>query len=418
MSATVKHYAEERFGGTREWTTAHRGSGEVYGEWIRTGRTELLFSASPTSAVQGDFSFTRHHQDSWYGQDRFLATQEVVYGMLSWTGMPSRSHEVLLGATLRSERYSDDTPVRRGSERRTVPGVLVQHEYRPVASLTGLWGVRLDQHGDHGPVLAPRLSLRWDVAEHTALRLNTGTGFRVVNLFTEDHAAQTGARDVVIAEALRPERSWSASLNLNHVFLLDRGEAMVDLDIFHTRFLNRIVPDYDTDPSSIIYRNLEGHGVSQGVAVAVNHVFFSPDLSYDLGVTFQDVHLVQYGERTDQLFSPRFTGVASLSWGATPDLDLSYTARITGPMRLPRYAPPFQRRERSPAWAVHDIGVSYDVGNGLQVLTSISNVLDFTQGSPLVDPGRPFGDAFDTNYVWAPLSGRELTLAVRWIRAR
>jgi outer membrane receptor for ferrienterochelin and colicins len=36
---------------------------------------------------------------------------------------------------------------------------------------------------------------------------NAGTGFRVVNLFTEDHAALTGAREIIIANNLKPEQS-------------------------------------------------------------------------------------------------------------------------------------------------------------------------------------------------------------------
>jgi outer membrane receptor for ferrienterochelin and colicins len=35
--------------------------------------------------------------------------------------------------------------------------------------------------------------------------LSGGNGFRVVNLFTEDHAALTGAREVIIKNELKPE---------------------------------------------------------------------------------------------------------------------------------------------------------------------------------------------------------------------
>jgi outer membrane receptor for ferrienterochelin and colicins len=34
--------------------------------------------------------------------------------------------------------------------------------------------------------------------DNNIIRLNAGHGFRVVNLFTEDHAALTGAREIII----------------------------------------------------------------------------------------------------------------------------------------------------------------------------------------------------------------------------
>lgn len=418
LSVTGKLYAEDRFGGVEEWTEADRGSDQVYGEWVLTDRAELLVSAAPTEALRADVSLTRHRQESWYGAERFDAEQDVAYGMVSWSGSLSQRHGLLLGATLRSDRYDDDTPATAVAERRIVPGVLAQHEYVPVQPLTVLWGVRLDHHRAHGAVAAPRASLSWRAGHHTTVRLNAGTGFRVVNLFTEDHAALTGAREVVIAEALRPERSWSAAANLNHVFVFRHGEAMVDVDVFNTRFSNRIVPDYESDPNVILYENLRGHAASRGVSVAFNHVVFEPALSYDLGVTVQDVYVEQDGDRRDQLFSPAFTAIASLSWAVTGSLGLDYTARATGPMRLPRYDAPFTRPTRSRAYAVHNIQAALSLPGGAEAYGAVRNILDFTQGSPLVDPANPFGDAFDTAYVWAPIRGRELVAGVRWGLAR
>jgi outer membrane receptor for ferrienterochelin and colicins len=50
---------------------------------------------------------------------------------------------------------------------------------------------------------------------------NFGTGFRVVNLFTEDHAALTGSREVVVKSDLQPERSVNG--NLNYIWKIPVG---------------------------------------------------------------------------------------------------------------------------------------------------------------------------------------------------
>ncbi len=68
------------------------------------------------------------------------------------------------------------------------------------------------------------------------------TGFRVVNLFTEDHAALTGSREVIIAKNLDPEKSINA--NLNYI-KKDTSPAERLLEskttAFYTRFSNKIV---------------------------------------------------------------------------------------------------------------------------------------------------------------------------------
>src|SRR5690606_11253199 len=134
---------------------------------------------------------------------------------LVWDPRLGERHALLVGATARYQVYDDDTPATREEERRLIPGAFVQHEWSALPGLKLLGGLRVDHHGEHGVITSPRLSLKWDPLHATTIRLNAGTGFRVVNLFTEDHAALTGAREVVIAEALRPERSYSVALNLN-----------------------------------------------------------------------------------------------------------------------------------------------------------------------------------------------------------
>jgi hypothetical protein len=43
----------------------------------------------------------------------------------------------------------------------------------------------------------PRLAYKWKINDNNIVRFNTGTGFRIVNLFTEEHAALTGSREVI-----------------------------------------------------------------------------------------------------------------------------------------------------------------------------------------------------------------------------
>ncbi len=51
----------------------------------------------------------------------------------------------------------------------------------------------------------------------------------------------------------------------------------------------------------------------------------------------------------------------------------------------------------------------------LQIYGAAKNVLDYVQPSPLIDPDDPFGDVFDTTYVYGPIRGRNFGFGVRLI---
>src|SRR5690606_18750831 len=105
--------------------------------------------------------------------------------------------------------------------------------------------------------VTPRFAYKWAPDEENILRFNAGTGFRVVNLFTEDHAALTGSRDILILNGLKPEKSYNANLNFTKKIYLESGTVMgLEATAFYTYFTNRIVPNYETDANKIIYDNL------------------------------------------------------------------------------------------------------------------------------------------------------------------
>ena len=119
-----------------------------------------------------------------------------------------------------------------------------------------LVGMRYDYDNRHGNIFTPRTAYRWKVTDNDIARYNAGTGFRVVTLFTEEHAALRGARDVLVTVALEPERSFNVHLNYLNKIYSDNGTfATIDASLFYTNFSNAILPDYVTNPNQIIYDN-------------------------------------------------------------------------------------------------------------------------------------------------------------------
>ena len=96
-------------------------------------------------------------------------------------------------------------------------------------------GFRYDYNSYHGNIFTPRFAYKWTLNDKNILRLNAGTGYRVVNLFTEDHAALTGARLLEIKNELNPEQSYNVNLNYIRKFYAKNGTFIgLDASTFYT----------------------------------------------------------------------------------------------------------------------------------------------------------------------------------------
>src|SRR5690606_17594607 len=216
-----------------------------------------------------------------------------------------------------------------------LPGVFVQHEAKISEAFTTLVGLRYDHHNVHGNIFTPRISFRYSPSSKSVIRLTAGNGYRVVNLFTEDHAALTGSREVIIEDALKPEQTWNVNMNYNHTIPFASGFLNLDGSLFYTYFTNKIIGDFLTDADKIIYNNLDGHAISKGITLN-SDLQFTSGFSMLVGITILVVYSREGGEKIPQLFAPRISGTLTASY-STPNklwmVDL--TGRFNGPMTLP-----------------------------------------------------------------------------------
>ena len=408
FSLSAKYYQEDRSGGVKEWNENLRGNDSIYGESIYTDRVELAasYELPIDEDIRIDASYNYHHQNSYYGNTKYEAFQNIYFANLIWNKSIGHNHNFISGLTYRYQSFVDST-LANINERKFIPAFFVQDEITLNKKWTSLLGIRTDFHDEHGFIFSPRLNFKFKPKTYTTFRLNAGTGFRLVNLFTEDHAFLTGTREVLVVEDLKPEESYNINLNVNHIFSLGRSTGTLDIDAFYTYFTNKIIPDYDVNPNQIIYANLDGFSVSRGLAFIIQQNFDFP-LSVKAGGTYLDVYSIDDNNtREDELFAPSFTGVFSLShnWDKI-NTSIDWTAKVTGPMSLPSFPHPFERGEESPWFSQHHLQIKKVFSESLTAFMGVKNVFNYTQESPLVDWQNPFGDDFDTSYAYGPLQSR------------
>ena len=429
-----RYVYEDRWGGEMDWEQKYRGGTIKYGESIYTNRWETFGTYElPTRAnINFQFSANGHSQNSFYGTDGYDAEQLIGFGQFTFNKKIKEKHDLLLGLAYRYTFYDDNTFATFEDDGLTnmpskihLPGIFIQDEIALNIQNKLLLGARLDFNSIHGRIFSPRINYKWNSIDKTNIvRVSIGNGFRVANVFTEDHAALTGAREVVFEGELNPETSWNINLNYVKKIILENSFITLDASTFYTYFDNRILPDYETNSNKIIYKNLDGFSVSKGISLNTDMIFTN-GLSINLGATLMDVSLTENNIKTTQLLTESFSGVWSISYKTNTNITFDYTGNIYGPMRLPLLGDKDPRGEFSPWFSIQNIQLTKKFTNSWELYGGIKNLLNFTPPANSINNSEnPFDIgidteknpelAFDPSYVYASNQGIRAFIGIRY----
>jgi len=440
FSMAGRFFYEDRWGGEMQWKKKHRGGNEVYGESIYTKRWELLgaYELPISEKMLFSYSYTDHDQNSVYGDIPYMAKQRIGFGQLTWD-KKLKKHDLLFGTALRYQYYDDNTTATVKEDINWIPSLFVQDEIAFNDKHKVLLGARYDYNNNHGSIFTPRLAYKWKINDNNILRFNTGTGFRIVNLFTEEHAALTGSREVIVLEELKPERSFNANLNyLKKIYTKNGNFIGLETTAWYTRFSNSIIPDYDTNPNQIIYKNLDGYAVTKGISTNVDMVF-NNGLKMILGATYMDVSKTENNTTTQQILTEKISATWAISYRINKlFLDVDYTGNLYGPMRLPLLGDLDPRKQYSPTWSIQNIQFTFNKFKNLELYAGVKNLLNWTpnKGNPFIiarandpfdknvqydtngnvqaTPDNPYALTFDPGYVYGPNQGIRSFFGLRY----
>jgi outer membrane receptor for ferrienterochelin and colicins len=435
-SMALRYVYEDRWGGQMNWNKEWRGSDSIYGESIYTKRFEIIgtYQLPLKEKIFTQYSFNFHEQRSWYGNTSYNAEQKTVFFQTYWNKKWWEKHNFMLGATFKYIYYDDNTP---GTEtlngenapsQTPLPGFFVQDEWSFNKKSILLLGYRYNYDKNHGGIHSPRVAYKFSPDKNSSFRVSTGTGFRVVNLFTEDHAALTGAREVIITENLKPEKSINTNVNYTHSFISNIFWGSLELTGFYSYFTNKIIGDFNTDQTKIIYDNLDGYAVSKGISVDVDFNFTFP-LNIELGVTYMDVFSKNrtnenFLKKEHQLYAPKWSGNFTVGYKFKNNWSLDFTGEWKGSMKLPVQENDF-RPEYSPLFCLANTQLTKKFKNGWELYGGFKNIFDFTPKNTIMRPDDPFnkkadnlitnpyGYTFDTAYNYASLQGFRTFMGLR-----
>lgn len=428
----VRWLWENRVGGQLSYhPNRDLGSRQIYGQsakiqqpewWTKTGyrfndKHQLVLLAA---AFQ-------QQQNTYFGFVSYQAQQISAYANLQHEWTYSDLHDLKTGISfrylnLRENIDFDNDPLQRtyaGQYHRKdlIPGFFLENTMRLANNrITWIAGLRADNHQTYGLQITPRSLLKYDFSANTTIRASIGSGWRIVNFFSENIALLASSRNLLLTEPLTPEQAVNMGLNLTHKYATDKVSGYLSIDFYKTQFSNQIFPDYDTDPRLAIVQNFRGLSASNGFQ-ADFVIRALQRLEFKAGYNYLDVYREQEQIKQELPFNPKHKWISSLSYHPLSNrFQLDANFHRYGRQRLPNTSLnplPYQRPDQSDAFYIVNLQVTIRF-NTLEWYAGCENIFDFRQLRPIISWENPFGTYFDTSSVWGPTRGREFYVGMRY----
>ncbi len=375
-----------------------------------------VFDDLEQSSLAFVLSGVMHNMESAFGDRTVDARQRTLQAKAILTATLSSDLVLNTGLSYVLDDVRESLAATRLERQESVPGVYAEATWTPLEPLSLVGGLRYDQHNLYGGFTTPRVHARWSVSDFTSVRASAGRGWRVPSVITENLSAYINSRTLNFDSAFRPEESWNYGGSITTSFSIGGRPVVVDAEVYHTEFDNKVVVDFDRSARHVWVTNLTGRSYSTS---AMAQVQFTPVPRLDLGVAYRwiDVQAPYNGTLQQAPMVSRDRVLLTAAWetvGSTWQVDA--TMQYYGPGRLPTTAEnptAYQRGDTYPGYVRVNGQITHRIG-AWDVYLGGENLNGFIQQDPVIAADDPFSTYFDASLAWGPTSPRMAYLGVRW----
>ncbi|HOZ52761.1 MAG TPA: TonB-dependent receptor plug domain-containing protein [Chitinophagaceae bacterium] len=429
----VRYVDEKRIGGNTNFIPlTDIGTTASYGQVVEFIQPEIYtksgYRFDENTKVSLFLSNSFHQQNSWFGLVQYKAQQNYLYSNLQFEKFygKNKQHDFKAGISYRYINANEDINFSSSMIVRTFNGRYIRNEKvlggfaenifkSNNEKITLITGLRLDHHNQFGFKLTPRMMIKYQPKEKTDLRASIGTGWRTVNLFSENLNLLTSNRDIIFLESLKPEQSVNAGLNATQKWRLGNVDFVGTIDFYHTRFQRQFFPDYDSNYQTIYIKNFTGKAVSNGFQAELS-ASFNEMINIRTAYNYLDVYREINGSKVLLPYnaSHRFLAVMSLHskkplWQFDMNLHWYGKQRLPNSQSLPII---YQQPSTSQPFSMLSLQYTHSFKE-IELFGGCENIFDFRQKRPIVGYEDPFGKYFDTSFAWGPTRGREFYIGFR-----
>jgi len=357
-----------------------------------------------------------HNQNSYFGKRSYDGNQKAYYSNLLFQWNPGLTrHTMDIGLSYKYDLYDENLDDLQFGRKESVPGVFAQYTYTDSSKMTLIAGVRTDLHNIYGTLFTPRLHLRYVISPAFTLRASAGKGFRTSNVLAENAYLLASSREMIIPDDLDIEEAWNTGISLTASVPLAGRTLRLAGEYYHTRFLNQIIIDMDSDADLVKFYNLDGESWSNVFQVEASGQLFE---GFDLLAAWRwnDVRMTIDGTLREKPLASRYKGLLTASWLThLRKWQYDFTLQINGPGRIPStIANPeiYRRADTFGTYAIINAQITRNFRKWNIYLGS-ENLTGFMQHNPIIAADDPFGDYFDSSLIWGPVHGRKIYAGIR-----
>ena len=292
-------------------------------------------------------------------------------------------------------------------------------------------GIRYDNHNVIGGFLTPRLHLNYLAFPKTSLKFSVGKGTRMANIFSENHKLFYSSRLIFFGNSpffdsgnnyfdLEPESAWNYGLSLTNSFRIFNNNAQFILDYYFTDFENQVVVDWET-PSGILFYNLQGKSYAESFQAQLQYTL-SNNISILSAYKISNVKTNYISGQLDKPLTPKNRFFLNFAYdgnknskGANWKYDLTYN--LIGEQRFPSTEnSPIEYRmdEFTPDITLVNTQLTRVFNKSFETYLGIENLTNYKQMNPIISSEDPFGQYFDSTFVYGPIFGRMYYLGLRY----
>ena len=405
----------------------HRGSNTFWGSEIKTNRLDLSFKAGyvfpdlPYQSFGFQTAFSTHDQDSYYGLRIYDIYHESIYNNLLFNSIIGNTmNKFKVGVNFSYDRYVEKVDNINYNRIDKSIGTFFEYTYNNNSDISFSGGLRFDSHNQMGSFITPRIHFRYNPLENFVLRISSGSGRKIANIFAENQRMFGTNRIINLLQngsgvyGLDPELAWNYGLSILRSFRFLGGDFELVADYYITNFKNQILIDWE-ESNKISFYNLEGKSSSKSLQLGLD---FSYREFLTLSAAYKN-YIIKSNYNSGYLSKPLQprniiffnTGLEStMNNGSQWKWDL--TINFIGDQRLVKTIRDPENLS-SPKYNLLNSQITRVFSSKFEIYLGGENIGNYKQLNPIISSENPFSPNFDSSQIYAPIFGRMIYTGLR-----
>jgi outer membrane receptor protein involved in Fe transport len=289
-------------------------------------------------------------------------------------------------------------------------GIFSEYAFKIGENFNLVAGIRADYYNNTEEInYLPRLNMKYNPTENTAIRFSAGRAFRIGNVFVENASFLASTRKITL-ENLNPEIAWNYGTNITYCFRFLGREGIINADAYRTIFENQVVVDIEI-PSELSFYNLNGESIANSMQIDLGYELFK---RFDVKIAYKinDVQTTFEGVEKVVPLLPERHALFNVAYATNFEKwRFDVTANYIGRSRIPSHVE--IKEEFSHPFNLYNAQITkrfryFDVYLGGE------NILDYKQSTPILDSNKPNSSIFDASLIYAPVNGRMIYFGFRY----